>query len=329
MFVRVFLVALAAVFVLPAVVSGVTYSVSHQVGAGQMASAYQSMTAKTYPLGPFANKSSVLSAWDQGGTFASWWQYAVNPLPNSQGAQSVPFVFTFFGQQYTSLTVTSKGFVYLGEVDGMDALELDQYAPDFVTGAGLPSKPIISFLHSVGGAVAQQNLIGGGRAALTTPACQANQGPCVLQNYYYSVMPPITTFNSGGVMKQLTPVNSVGKTEDGFRFVLSGLQLKDLTGATASVVMVLYQSGLIEIFYYTLATTPANADTYGTSMPPPVTTPPMPPASNFGFASVGISDGQGHSYTLGQQTSQQSFAQLSSLLVNNLQGSAISFRPAA
>ena len=229
---------------------------------------------------------------------------------------------------YTAITVTSKGFIYMGSYPyASDLVNLDtaQYAPDYsATGSGFPliggvARPVISFLHSAGGAISLTSLSNSG-----TPAgCLSGLGACQFNNYLYEIMPPITSYVSvttvegikANTMVVATPINSIGTPADGYRFVLLGLQLRDVTGVAASVIVMLYQSGLIEIYYYTITTDGVQAQDdhtgSGTS-----------PADGEGYVSVGICDGQSTWFSPGG-TSQVSYSALQSILP----GSAISFKP--
>ena len=316
----VFLVSLPT----PASASG--YTLTQQTHPNQLPSTYQGTMTRQYAMGPFASRNDVVTTGDT--VYASWWQAALT-FPNLPQVTPVKqFTFPFFGVNYTAITVTSKGFIYMGSYPyASDLVNLDtaQYAPDYsATGSGFPliggvARPVISFLHSAGGAVSLTSLSNSG-----TPAgCLSGLGACQFNNYLYEIMPPITSYVSvttvGGnkvpTNVVATPINSIGTPADGYRFVLLGLQLRDVTGVAASVIVILYQSGLIEIYYYTITTDGVQAqDDYtgsGTS-----------PTDGNGWVSVGICDGQSQWYSL-PGTSQTSYSQLQSLLP----GTALSFKP--
>jgi len=342
--------ALVFVVCLPSHASAFTsYRVTQQVNHAQSAATYSGTMTRQWPLGPFTNKAAMVSPLGTDDLYASWWQIPIT-LPNIPGVSpATPFVFPFFGVNYTQLTITSKGFLYLGSYPSatdLSNLTTAQYAPSYNSSApsstGFPAiagvqRPVISFMHNAGGAVSMVSLAGV-TGTSSTAACQAGTAVCQLSNYYYSVMPPISSYNSvtgTGSSKvttliTLTPLNSNGTTADGYRLVLAGLQLRDVTGMQASVILILYQSGLIEIYYYQIqpsATAPVSSvDDYPTT--PTGTTTPLSADSGVGFASVGIQGtpvgGQTAAYTLASPTvSQQTFAQMQTAVV----GSAISFRP--
>ena len=107
--------ALIFIIALPSPASAFTgYAVTQQGAPGQVAATYSGTMTRQYPLGPFPNKSTLLAPSDD--IYASWWQTPVSfpPLPGVTPAK--PFVFPFFGVNYTSITVTSKGFIYLGQL---------------------------------------------------------------------------------------------------------------------------------------------------------------------------------------------------------------------
>ena len=326
------------------------YRVSQQTAPNQLPSAYMGTMNKQFPLGPFASKSDMLSSADSiNGVYASWWQTSFNfpHLPGLYSAQQ--FVFPFFGVNYTSVTVTSKGFIYLGSysADEIDTtLPMAQLAPDYTSGgAGFPTldgesvaRPVISFAHSMGGGVLQTALLNYG----ATTGCQAGTGPCQIQNYFYEVIPPISSYMSVsmGPRKQptlmvLAPTNSIGTPADGFRFVLAGLQLRDQSGVAASVIVVLYQSGLVEIFFYTLTNSGLAADSSDsynntgttTVVDELITELDLDPTAGLGYVSCGIQghiDGTAKHFTLDLPTiTRVDYAAFQ----KHMAGTAVSFKP--
>ena len=305
------------------------YDVTQQSAAGQLPSVYTGLLTRQTLLGPFPSRSAVEGPNDDG-SYASWWQIPVQfpVVPNT----ATPFVFPFYGVNYTSVTATSKGVVYLGSYSAesdLHNLATTQHAPDYsVGGAGLPlvdgvARPAISFMHGMGGAVSSKSLVGGAvmNAAAKTAACLAYQGPCSLSNYQYTVMAPIATTNTAGVLKTMTPINSVGTTADGTRFVLSALALRSYSGVAMSVITVLYASGLFEVMTYQVAPDTTTSDSY---------TPNATPGANIvgtgaDYASIGAYNGTGVHTTLAPSTFnvvQQSYNNLYTLA-----GTTISFRP--
>ena len=335
--------ALACIISLPSTATALTgYKVSHQNAPNQLPSAYMGTMNKQFPLGPFSNKSELLSESDvASGLYASWWQTSFDfpHLPGLYSAQK--FVFPFFGVNYTSVTVTSKGFIYLGSysADEVDStLPKAQFAPDYSTdGTGFPSldgedvkRPVISFAHSMGGAVLQTSLLDYG----ATTGCQAGTGPCQIQNYFYEVIPPISSYMSVSVgprkqptLMVLAPTNSIGTPADGFRFVLAGLQLRDMSGVAASVIVVLYESGLIEIFFYTIGRSGAATLDYELSVLLSEIDIDVSATAGMGYVSCGIQgliDGTSKHFTLDlPSVTQVDYSTFQS----HMAGSAVSFKP--
>ena len=329
--------AIAFVCALPSASAFTGYVVSQQATPGQSPATYSGTMTRQYPVGPFASKAAVFGVNDADGLYCSWWQAPIAfPAIPGTGVPGKPFVFPFYGVNYSSISVTSKGFLYMGSYGASDlsSLETAEWAPDYTTtGAGFPTidgveRPVISFLHSAGGAVSVSSLANAGAPA----GCLAGTGACQFSNYFYEIMPPIssymsvTTTSAGKVptLITLTPLNSIGTTADGYRFVLVGLQLRDITGVSASVVVILYQSGLIEIFYYTI--TPGGAPTDDYMQTVPSTGVVTETTNGLGHVSVGLDGGStGGVFTMGDGTavSQVSYSQLHAALA----GTAVSFKP--
>ena len=91
---------------------------------------------------------------------------------------------------------------------------------------------------------------------------QSGGGQCVLADYYWQLLAPIgtavtstVTSTRRSVLTPVTtvPVNSVATKDDGQRFTLVALDLRDQSGAQGQSVVVLYQSGLIELYWYAVS----------------------------------------------------------------------------
>ena len=103
---------------------------------GQLLSTYTNpsgalTTPAQNPLGPFINSTYLLGPNDDP-SMAGTWQIPV----------SLPWNFSFYGVNYSSITVTSKGFLYFGAYDyltDLHNLEMAAPAPDYSTnGQGFP-----------------------------------------------------------------------------------------------------------------------------------------------------------------------------------------------
>ena len=308
------------------------YNVTWLNAAGQSLTAYTNPpTALTSPsqnpLGPFVNSTYLIGASDSS-SMAGTWQMPVN----------LPWPFTFFGVNYTAITVTSKGFMYFGAYDYMTDLQnLEQAAtsPDYSSGgSGFPtingvSRPVLSFFHSATGGVPTYDLVNYGSLGclMDGTVSQSGGGQCVLADYYWQVLPPMSAtmmVTNVGPRKVLTsvyitPVNSVATPADGQRFVLTALDLRDASGAQGQAVVVLYQSGLIEMYWYQISQSQLDPYTGATSL-----------AATTTF-SVGIQSLVGNSHvffsTPANTPSMNMSQQLFSSLGSSLKQSCLSFQP--
>ena len=306
------------------------YNVTLQSAAFQTPHTYEGTSNREYRVGPFAN-NSLLFGDNDSPDYAGTWQIPITfPMIF---AREQPFTFPFFGRNYSAITLTSKGFMYLGSY-GSEAdlgnLPSVAAAPDYSSpsSAGFPtvngqSRSVISFLQSAGGAVSVSSVINYGEGS-----CLNGTGECTIKDYFYEILPPITSYETTTTVQgqrsshlvTMTPANSQGTPADGYRFVLLALPLVDTSGVSAEVIVVLYESGLIEMFYYAI-TLSGNAPTG------------QPPASTAsGLVSVGIQgvvNGTAIHYSTpinapcGLILSQQPYVTFSKQLSNT----AISFRP--
>ena len=240
------------------------YNVTWQSASGQTALTYQALAVVPTALGPFASKSDLWGPNDPP-AYASTWQYALNFPTNIY--TGTPFTFSFFGQPVTAITVTSKGFIYMGSYPSstdLSNLASVADAPDYsAQGDGFPiigkeaePRGVISFMHSIGQAIAATNVANFGAGS-----CLSGTGSCVLSSVSWEIMTPVAGYTTitkvgGKTLSQVvsvSPKNSVGTVADGFRFVILAKQLSDVTGVTSEVIIVLYTSGLIEMFYYQIS----------------------------------------------------------------------------
>ena len=296
----VLLLALAQLLVLAS--ASTTYMVSQQ--SGQAMSPLTDLpisTANQNLIGPFSSISDVQSVTDAG-SYAGTWEIPVQ----------LPFAFPFFDEQYTSITVSSKGYLYVGsytaDVDIPDKFNTAAPAPDYSNGgAGFPlPRPIISFFHNQDGAVPVTDLQNvDGQWYITKFATQAagavNSTTTTVMSHSGSTTTTLTTEVSH------PPPNSISGAEDGERFLII-TDNTDAYGVQVQLVVVLHESGLIEIHYYTIQPS-GNGVSYE-----------MDPAD--GECSIGVQSASGL-FVSANRFSQRTFADFNEELLE----SVVSFTP--
>ena len=239
-------------------------------------------TANQNLIGPFSSISDVQSVTDAGsyaGSYAGTWEIPVQ----------LPFAFPFFDEQYTSITVSSKGYLYVGsytaDVDIPDKFNTAAPAPDYSNGgAGFPlPRPIISFFHNQDGAVPITDL-------------QNVDGQWYITKF--------ATRAAGAVSSP--PPNSVSRVEDGQRFIIT-TDNTDALGVQAQLAVVLHETGLIEVRYYAIQ--PSGCNPYMSIVPE-------------GEVSIGVQSAQG-GFVSADRFSRRTFADLNGELLD----SVVSFTP--
>ena len=279
-----------------------TYMVSQQ--SGQSMSPLTDLPLSTVNqalIGPFPSINSVQWPSDPP-AYAATWQIPI----------SLPFPFPFFDDVFTSLTLTSKGYLYMGSFnaadDVPDAFTTAASAPDYSNGGAgfpLPGRALLSFFHNQDGGVPITDLEQVGSSWFITKF--ATQSAAPVNSTTTTVMS-----HSGSTTITLTtevshpPPNSISGAEDGQRFIIT-TDNTDAMGVQVQLAVVLHESGLIETHYYTIQ--PSDSNPYLSQVPD-------------GEVSIGVQSSKGI-FVSANRFSQRTFADLNEELLE----SVVSFTP--
>jgi hypothetical protein len=293
---------LAVLALLVGLVSGSsTYMLSQQSGQSMSPLTDLPISAANAQLvGPFQTLANLQTKADPS-AYAATWQLPID----------LPFAFPFFGQSYTSITLSSKGYIYMGSYP-MANEPAGQFAsaataPDYSNGgAGFPHhRALLSFFHNQDGAVAMTDL------ELVNQQWFINGFVTQVADAVNSTIKSVTS-HSGSTTTTLTtevstpPPNSISGSEDGRRFILS-TDNTDAQGVMVQLAVVLHESGLIEVHYYTIQ--PSDNNPYLASV-------------SEGQVSIGVQNANGF-FVSANRLSRRSFADLNEDLLE----SVISFTP--
>jgi hypothetical protein len=294
-------VFLALAFLVGCASAASTYLVSQQ--SGQAMSPLTDLPLSSvngHMIGPFNSLSNVQSASDPS-AYAATWQIPI----------ALPFSFPFFGVEYNSITLTSKGYIYFGSysaaADAGTTFATAASAPDYSAGgAGFPlHRPLLSFFHNAEGAVPMTDLeqVSGKwyiTNFMTQGAAPVNSTTTTVTSHQGSTTTTLSTEVS------LPPPNSISGVEDGERFIIN-TDNTDAEGVLIQLAVVLHESGLIETHYYTIQPSDSNPDL--SSVPD-------------GEVSIGVQSPSGF-FVSANRFSQRTFADLNEELLE----SVVSFTP--
>ena len=187
-------------------------------------------------LGSFPSLQSMIYPGSTSTMYLNWWQ---SSLP-------IGFSFPFFGRQYTRLTVTSKGYILLGDYNMSDVDNLQPAAPDYLQ-QGFPlNRPVISVFHTPGMGVLSTNTMNnpGDETVSITAIIARTLGPVGTSYTPSRAIPP--TF-------QNLLLNSPITEADGQRFMIYWRRVVDQTGYQVEAVTLLTESGIISQRLYSMS----------------------------------------------------------------------------
>jgi len=191
----------------------------------------------TEPVGHFPSLQAMIAPGSTSTVYLNWWQTVV----------PIGFSFTFFGHVYDSVTITSKGYLILGEYEMEDVDNLQPDAPNYINGGfPLKNRAVISLFHSAGMGVLSTNTVNnpGDESVSITAIIARTMGPVGTSYTPSRSIPP--TFTN-------LLLNSPITESDGQRFMIYWRRVVDQSGYQIEAVTLLTESGIISHRLYSMS----------------------------------------------------------------------------